>query len=84
MDAPINELVDKLSEQGYCKPNGNPTSYGRAIHARLEEIVEKHRLLERGVLNYYQMATNYGRVAARVHYILKYSCALTIARKMRR
>lgn len=29
------------------------------------------------------MASNYGRVAARVHYILKYSCALTIASKMK-
>ena len=83
MDAPIAELVKKLSEQGYCKRNGNPTGNGRWIHEKLEDIVRRHKLLERGLLNYYQMATNYGRTAARVHYILKYSCALSIARKMR-
>lgn len=29
------------------------------------------------------MANNYGRVAARVHFSLKYSCALTISSKMK-
>ena len=29
------------------------------------------------------MANNYKRLAARVHYILKYSCALTIRSKMK-
>jgi hypothetical protein len=29
------------------------------------------------------MANNYGRLAARVHYSLKYSCALTISSKMK-
>lgn len=29
------------------------------------------------------MANNYGRLAARVHFSLKYSCALTISSKMK-
>lgn len=29
------------------------------------------------------MANNYGRLAARVHFSLKYSCTLTIASKMK-
>lgn len=29
------------------------------------------------------MANNYGRLAARVHYSLKYSCAFTICSKMK-
>jgi len=40
-------------------------------------------MVERGILQYYKLANNFGRVAARVHYILKYSCALTIASKMK-
>lgn len=83
MDGPVAELVKKLAEQGYCGAGGKPTSCGRYIHESLEEIINKYQMLQRGLLNYYHMATNYGRVAARVHYVLKYSCALTIARKMR-
>jgi hypothetical protein len=40
-------------------------------------------MVERGILQYYKLANNYGRVAARIHYVLKYSCALTIASKMK-
>lgn len=39
--------------------------------------------MERGILNYYSLANNYGNLAARVHYIMKYSCVLTIASKMK-
>ena len=49
----------------------------------LWNIVESYKSIERGVINYYSMANNYGRLAARVHYILKYSCALTISSKMK-
>lgn len=84
VDVPIQSLVKELTEQGYCKPGGRPTGCGRLLHESLSEIVKRYRLLEQGLLNYYHMATNYGRAAARIHYILKYSCALTIAKKMRR
>ena len=83
MDAPIEKLVEKLGKQKFCKPGGKPTSNGKFIHESLKEIIVRYRLLEKGLLNYYYMATNYGRVSARIHYILKYSCALTIGRKMR-
>jgi len=83
MDAPIAKLVEKLGEQKFCRPGGKPTSNGKFIHESLEEIIARYRLLEKGLLNYYHMANNYGRVSARIHYILKYSCALTIAKKMR-
>lgn len=29
------------------------------------------------------MANNYGRIAARIHYSLKYTCSLTISSKMK-
>ena len=83
LDAPLKKLVDKLAKAGYCRQSGKPRSRGRLIHEPLQEIVEKYRSLERGIINYYCMATNYGRMAARIHYILKYSCVLTIARKMK-
>jgi hypothetical protein len=40
-------------------------------------------MVEKGILQYYKLANNYGKVAARIHYILKYSCVLTIASKMK-
>ena len=46
-------------------------------------MIEHYKMVERDILQYYKLANNYGRVAARVHYILKYSCALTIASKMK-
>ena len=83
LDAPIDKLVSKLGKAGYCRYGGKPTRCGRLIHEPLQEIISRYRLLERGLLNYYRMATNYGRTAGRIHYILKYSCALTIASKMK-
>jgi hypothetical protein len=46
-------------------------------------MIEHYKMVEKGILQYYKLANNYGRVAARVHYILKYSCVLTIASKMK-
>lgn len=83
LDAPIKKIVEKLLLKGYVKPNGNPTKNGRFINHTLYDIIEHYKMVERGILQYYSLANNYGRVAARVHYILKYSCALTIASKMR-
>lgn len=83
LDAPIAKLVNKLAEAGYCKRGGKPRSCGRLIHEPVQEIVKRYLLLERGLINYYHMATNYGRTAARIHFILKYSCVLTLARKMK-
>ena len=83
LDAPLKRIVEKLTLKGYVKPNGNPTKNGRFINHTLYDIIEHYKMVERGILQYYSLANNYGRVAARVHYILKYSCALTIASKMK-
>nr|YP_009317774.1 hypothetical protein Nram.m66 [Navicula ramosissima]AOY40378.1 hypothetical protein Nram.m66 [Navicula ramosissima] len=82
-DAPIKEIVKKLIERKYATRNGNPTRNGRFINHRLPDIINHYRSVERGILNYYSLATNYSRMAARVHFILKYSCVLTIASKMK-
>lgn len=83
LDAPIDKIVGKLAEKGFCKKNGNPTRNGRFIHEPLQNIIRSYRELERGLLNFYGTASNYGRVSARIHYILKYSCALTFASKLK-
>lgn len=83
IDAPIDKLVKRLYERGYARKNGQPTRNGKLIHFSLVDLVNHYRAVERGILEYYSIANNYGRVAARIHYILKYSCALTICSKMR-
>lgn len=82
LDAPINNIVHTLEQQKYAK-NGQPTRNGRLIHLSLTHIITHYRNIERRILHYYAFANNYGRLAARIHYILKYSCALTITSKMR-
>ena len=78
-----SHVTKKLIEKGYAKKSGVPTRNGKFINHTLYDIVEHYKMVERGILQYYSLANNYGRVAARVHYILKYSCALTIASKMK-
>jgi len=83
LDGPINQIVEKLKQRGYTTKHGSPTRNGRFINHPLRDIVEHYKMVEKGILQYYKLADNYSRIAARTHYILKYSCALTIASKMK-
>jgi group II intron reverse transcriptase/maturase len=83
MNAPIKRVVERLRLKGFLNGKDQPTRCGRYINMDLWNIVESYKSIERGVINYYSMANNYGRLATRVHYSLKYSCALTISSKMK-
>ena len=82
-DGPIDKIVSKLEDKGFSRKGGNPTKCGRLIHLQPCQIIKYYRSVENGILNFYSMANNYGRLTGRIHYILKYSCALTIASKLR-
>lgn len=83
MNAPIKRVVERLRLKGFLNTKNQPTRCGRYINTDLWNIVDSYKSIERGVINYYSMANNYVRLAARVHYSLKYSCALTISSKMK-
>lgn len=83
LDAPIKDIVTRLIERKYATKAGKPTRNARFINHQLSDIINHYRAVERGILNYYSLANNYGNLAARVHFILKYSCVLTIASKMK-
>lgn len=83
MDAPVRLAVQKFTEGKMARHGGKPTRCGKLIHLTPFDIVNYYKRLERSTLNYYSLASNYGRFTARVHYILKYSCALTLAAKLR-
>lgn len=83
LDAPIKDIIQKLKNKGYVKADAQPTRNGRFINLELYQILEHYKTVERGIANYYSLANNYGKLLANIHYLLKYSCVLTIASKMR-
>jgi hypothetical protein len=83
LDGAINQIMEKLKKRGYTKKDGSPTRNKKFINHSLYDIVEHYKMVEKGILQYYELANNYDRVVTRIHYVLKYSCALTIASKMK-
>lgn len=83
IDAPIRDLVKGLEEKGFCRKGGQPTRSGRLVHLQVADIITHYRQLENGLRSYYGQSSNFGHFSARIHYILKYSCALTICSKLR-
>jgi hypothetical protein len=81
--APTDKKVNELFINKFATKDGNPTKNGRFIHLNLVDIVNHYKNIEKGILNYYAIANNFKRFSAKIHYILKYSCALTIASKMK-
>ena len=83
MNVPIKEVVKKLTLIGYCRNSQNPTCYGRLIHMPLHKIIKEYLIFESKLFGYYSMASNYKQFAKKTHFILKYSCALTFASKLK-
>ena len=81
--APIKDLVKGLVNKGYCKEGGKPTGCGRLVHLQVSDIISNYLQLENGLRWYYRDCSNFRHFSGRMHYILKYSCALTICSKLR-
>ena len=82
LHAPIKTLVSKMEKRGFAKGGGVPTNLGRMLHFEPAQIVKHFFQIWQGIGNYYSFADNYGKLG-RIHYILKYSCALTLASKLK-
>lgn len=80
--APIKKLIQKLEAKGMARHGGKPTRWGHMLHFDNSHIVNHFKLLWNGISNYYSFADNYGSLG-RISYILKYSCVLTLAAKLR-
>jgi hypothetical protein len=83
LSAPIKDVIKRLFEKNYATKVGNPTRNAKFINHQLVEIIIHYKRIERRILNYFFLASNYENFAAKIHYILKYSCVLTIAFKMK-
>lgn len=80
LKVPIDALVDRLHQKGFCTKNGKPIH--RAPWQQLDEdqIVLLYSSINRGIQQFYRPADNWARVQ-RLQYILKFSLAKTLAGK---
>jgi len=80
--APINKLVKKLITKGLAKEGGAPTRWTKQIWFGEEQIVARMKSIWLGILNYYSFADNRASLS-QIFYIIKYSCVLTLASKLK-
>lgn len=82
---PMEKVRMKLVEYKFVKKIGKvykPVCCGRLIHHDLHQILSYYNSIYRGLCGYYFVCMNRA-LLGNIHYFLKYSCALTIARKMK-
>ena len=80
LKAPMDEIVKKLFQKGFCDKKGNPTHKPPWMLLDDDQIVMLYSSINRGLQQFYRPSDNWARVQ-RVQYILKYSLAKTLAGK---
>jgi len=86
VDAPIKLLVEKLINNGFARRNhlAKVIAKGKTdmIHLTHFDIIRFYNSKITGLLNAYRFAGNFS-IMARVIWVLRQSCALTLARKFK-
>ena len=82
LDAPTREILSELCLQVMSLNKGTSAEY-KIIEPFPHRIVQHYRALEDNLLDFYRLATNFSRFASRIQYLLRYSCVLTLASKMK-
>lgn len=68
LDAPIMDISKKLESSGFVhKTTKMPTRNGKFIHHSLPDLINHYKSIENGIRNYYEIANNFGRLAAKIH-----------------
>lgn len=80
--APIQKIVQRLAEKGFCYPDGRPRRMHRMTVLDDDQIVAMYKSVMLGYSNYYSFVDNRYRMH-RIAYIMRYSCASTLASKHR-
>jgi len=80
LKAPMDKLLKRLSAKGFCNGLGTPTHKAGWTMLDEDQIVSLYSSINRGIQQYYRPADNFA-LLTRVQYILKYSCAKTLALK---
>ncbi len=80
---PTHNIIKKLSQQNFCTKSGKGmTKKGWIIYPD-ELIIKKYKNLLKNLQTYYSFGKNYQSSLNRLNYILKFSCAHTLASKHR-
>lgn len=86
VDAPIELLIEKLNQNGFARRNHKATILPKGktdmIHLTHFDIIRFYNSKITGILTAYRFAGNFS-LMARVIWILRQSCALTLARKFK-
>jgi group II intron reverse transcriptase/maturase len=80
LKAPIDELVKRLHQKGFCDKSGNSTHKAPWMLLDEDQIVELYSSINRGIQQYYRPSDNWARVQ-KIQHILKFSLAKTLAAK---
>lgn len=80
LKAPMEELIKKLSQKGFCDASGRPLHKKAWTLLDEDQIISLFSSINRGLQNYYRPADNWGELS-RIQYILKFSLAKTLAAK---
>ena len=87
--APTSKILEKLVKEGFMRveKKGNkskyvPTAKNAWIFLEHHGILNRYNWISRGLCNYYQVVNNRYILHTIVNYILRHSCAKTLARKL--
>lgn len=80
MLVPMDRIINRLYQKGFCDNSGFPISQKKWSNQDDIEIIRSFRSILYGLMNYYS-GVSYQHVLGRIDYILRYSCAKTLAHK---
>lgn len=82
LEAPIRDIITKLSLKGFCTMDGYPTPKKIWTIMPDYQIVEYYNIIFAEILQYYS-GVSHRHQLSRLKYIFKFSCAMTLATKHR-
>lgn len=82
IDAPIERIVSRLASKGFCDTKGFPKAKTPWINQEDEQIVKNFAVTIRDLFGFYS-GVFHQHPLQRIWYILKFSCAFTLAARHR-
>jgi len=79
----LNKIIKQLYKYNYTNLIGNPIKNRKLIHFSIINLIKHYKNIEKNISNHYVYLSDYKRLSSKIHYIFKYSCALTICTKMK-
>ena len=82
MKAPVDKLIKRLKDKGFCTNEGSPLAKRGWTPLDEEQIVALYSAINRGIQDYYRFVDNWSRLAY-IQHILHYSLVKTLALKLK-